>query len=253
MIYLKNPSEINSIDYVNSLGIEILSMCYEYIKPGIITLELEELLLRFCLKNNVKPAFKGYKGFPHNLCVSVNEEVIHGFPNECVLKDGDVVSVDIGLVKNGYYSDAAFTKIAGNTSKKTLELVRSTYDCLYAGIKNVLVGNRISNIGYAIQSTASRVGFDVVRDFVGHGVGLNLHEPPKIPNYVVPSLVDWKLRTGMVVAIEPILTEGSSKIQIKSNNWTIVTKDGGLAAHFERSVALTQSGLKILGGKSIWD
>lgn len=251
MIYLKNPDEINKIEYVNALGMEILNICYEYIKPGIITLELEELLLRFCVKNKVIPSFKNYKGFPHNLCVSINEEVVHGFPDDRKVEVGDIVSVDIGLVKDGYYSDAAFTKIIGEVPKRTLELVRSTYECLYKGIEKSLVGNRISDIETAIQSTANRMDFDVVRDFVGHGVGLAVHEPPKIPNYRSHN-VDWRLRSGMVIAIEPLLVEGSYEVQLKSNGWTVVTKDGKLAAHFEQSVAILEDGPKILGGKFIW-
>lgn len=252
MIYLKNPNEIDKIDYINCLGIEILNICYEHIKPGVITLELEELLLRFCLKHKVKPSFKGYKGFPHNLCISVNEEVVHGFPSDRVISEGDIVSVDIGLVKEGYYSDAAFTKTVGTVSEISKELVRSTYECLFIGIEKALVGNRISDIGSSIQSYADRMGFNVVRDFVGHGVGLAVHEPPKIPNYVLESAVDWQLRPGMVIAIEPLLVEGAYDVKLKSNRWTIVTRDGKLSAHFECSVAILESGPKILGGKFIW-
>lgn len=252
MIYLKSPSEVNEIDYVNKLGIEVLNICYDHIKPGIISLELEELLLRFCLTHKVKPSFRNYKGFPHNLCVSINEEVVHGFPNSRIIKDGDVVSVDIGLIRNGYYSDAAFTKLVGNIGIKSKELVRTTYECLHVGIERALVGNRISDIGNAIQSHANRMGFDVVRDFVGHGVGIAVHEPPKIPNYMSSHIINWKLRPGMVIAIEPILVEGDHAVCMSYNKWTILTKDGGLSAHFEQSIAISEGGPKILGGKSIW-
>lgn len=252
MIYLKNPNEIDKIDYINCLGMEILNICYEHIKPGVITLELAELLLRFCLKHKVKPSFKGYKGFPHNLCISVNEEVIHGFPGDRIIKDGDIVGIDVGLVKDGYYSDAAFTKIIGNVPKRISELVSCTYECLYYGIEKALAGNRISDISYAIQSNANRMDFNVIRDFVGHGVGLAVHEPPKVPNYVDNSSVDWKLHSGMVIAIEPLLVEGSSDIQLKPNKWTIITKDRKMAAHFEQSIAILEDGPKILGGKFTW-
>jgi len=252
MIYLKNPTEIKNIDYVNKLGIEVLQMCYDYIKPGIMTLELEELLLKFCLKNKVRSSFKGYSGFPHNLCVSVNEEVVHGFPNEYEVKDGDIVSVDIGLIKDGYYSDAAFTKSVGKTSDNIKKLIKTTRECLNYGIKKAKNGNRISDISVAIQSHAERMGFDVIRCFVGHGVGLDVHELPKIPNYLTQR-VDWKLRIGMVIAIEPIVVEGTYDIQIKLNTWTAITKDRKLSAHFERSVVVMDNNSLILGGGASWD
>lgn len=245
MIFLKTPNEIKEIEYANKMGAEVLRLCYEYIKPGIATIELEEIAEKFCIDNKVEPSFKGYKGFPFALCISVNEEVVHGFPNERIIKNGDIVSVDFGINRNGYFSDAAFTKIVGKTRKKIEKLVKTTEECLYEGIKKAWPGNRIYDISGAIQSNSERAGFDVIRDFVGHGVGLKVHENPQIPNYVSNG-INWKLRVGMVIAIEPMLVEGTYEINIKSNGWTVATKDSKLAAHFEHSIAILNDGPKVL-------
>ena len=247
MIYLKSPYEIKEIEYVNKMGVEVLQMCYEYLKPGVKARALDDIVIRYCVENGSLPAFKKYKGFPHNICVSINEEVIHGFPDDRIIKDGDIVSVDVGLKRNGYYSDSAFTKIIGEVPKKITELVRTTYECLQRGIQKAVPGNRIYDISAAIQLHAEGMGFDVIRDYVGHGVGLDLHEDPKIPNYISHG-INWKLRPGMVIAIEPILVEGTYHTYVADNNWTVVTKDHKLAAHFEHSVAITTSGSKILSG-----
>lgn len=245
MIYLKNPYEISQIEYANKLGAELLQQCYEYIKPGIVTIELEDITEKFCVDNNVRPSFKGYRGFPASLCVSLNEEIVHGIPGERVIKDGDIVSVDFGVEKNGYYSDAAFTKIVGKVSSKTKRLVKATEACLYEGIKQARPGNRIYDISWAIQSGAESLGFDVVRKYVGHSIGFMVHEPPKIPNFVGNG-INWRLRPGMVVAVEPMLVEDTYEIDVKSNGWTVVTYDGKMAAHFEHSVAILSDGPKIL-------
>jgi len=245
MIYLKSPSEIDGIREINKLGAELLYLCYEKIQDGIITKELEDLTQQYCIKNGIVSSFKGYKGFPHSLCVSVNEEVIHGFPSKRVIQSGDIVSVDVGLQKNGYYSDAAFTKIVGKISKRTKELVTATKDCLYKGIEKAVPGNRLYDISRAIQSHAEFMGFDVIREYVGHGVGLALHEDPKIPNYVSHG-INWILKPGMVIAIEPLVVEGSYEVYVAKNNWTVITKDHKLSAHFEHSVAITKDGPEIL-------
>jgi len=248
MIYLKNLHEIKHIEYVNRLGADLLSICYDYLKAGITTLELEEIVDKFCIDNKVTPSFKNYHGFPHSLCVSINDELIHGFPSSRVIKDGDIVSVDIGLNYNNYYSDAAFTKIIGKVPKSTLKLVKTTHECLYKGISKATPNNRINDISAAIQLHAEIKGFDVVRDYVGHGVGLAVHEDPKIPNYVSYG-INWKLRPGMVIAIEPIVVEGSYDVYVCENNWTVITKDHKLSAHFEHSVAITENGPIILSKK----
>jgi len=246
MIYLKTPYEIRQIEYANKLGAELLQRCYEKIDPGIATIELEEIAEKFCVDNNVRPSFKGYNGFPFCLCVSLNEEIVHGFPSQRIIKDGDIISIDFGIEKNKYYSDAAFTKIVGGVSEKIKKLVKTTEECLYEGIKQVVSGNRIYDISSAVYSHARRMGFNVVRNFVGHNVGLEVHEDPKIPNYVA-SGVNWKLRSGMVVAIEPMLVENDYELYIAKNGWTAITKDHGMSAHFERSVAILKDGPKILG------
>ena len=245
MIYLKTPYEIQQIEYANKLGAELLQQCYEYIKPGIATIELEEMAEKFCIGNNVLPSFKGYQGFPFCLCISLNEEIVHGFPSERIVKEGDIVSVDFGINKEGYYSDQAFTKCVGKVSKTAKKLVKITEECLYEGIKEVKPGNRIYDVSKAVQSHAERNNFDVIRDFCGHGVGIAVHEDPKILNYVSNG-INWKLRAGMVIAIEPMLVEGTYEVDIKSNGWTAVTRDSKLSAHFEKSIAVLEDGPKIL-------
>jgi methionyl aminopeptidase len=245
MIYLKTPDQIREIEYVNKLGAEVLQMCREHIKPGVATLELEEIAEKFCKDRGVSPSFKGYKGFPHSICVSINEEIIHGFPSDRIIKGGDVVSVDFGITKGGYYSDAAFTKLVGRVPNIVRTLVLTAESCLYEGISEARRGNRLFNISEAVQQTAFGAGFDVVRDYVGHGVGLNLHEDPKIPNYVTNG-VNYELRVGMVLAIEPMLVEKSYEVKCLPNTWTVATLDGGFAAHFEHSIAILEDGPKIL-------
>lgn len=245
MIYLKTPYQIDRIEYVNKLGAEFLELCYDHIEPGIATIELEELSIKFCEKYSVKPSFYKYSGFPHRLCVSINNEIVHGFPSDYVVKDGDIVSVDFGVEKDGYFSDAAFTKIVGKVPKNVKKLVKSTEECLYRGIEQAVAGNRLFDISLAIQTHAIHQNFDVIREFVGHGVGLQVHEPPQVPNYVSIG-TNWKLRPGMVLAIEPMLVEDSYKTRTRPNNWTIFTADGKMAAHFEHSIAILETGVKIL-------
>lgn len=245
MIYLKTPAQINRIEYVNKLGAEFLNICYNYIKSGIATIELEELAILFCEKNKVNPSFYNYNGFPHRLCVSVNDVIVHGFPDMYVLKDGDIISIDFGVESGGYFSDAAFTKIIGKVPKNTEQLVKTTEECLYKGIEQAIPGNRLFDISKAIHVHAILNNFDTIREFVGHGVGLKVHEPPQVPNYVSMS-TNWKLRVGMVLAIEPMLVEGSYKILTHPNNWTTFTSDGKMAAHFEHSIAVLKTGPKIL-------
>lgn len=245
MIYLKNPYQILQIERANKLGAELLQQCYEKIKPDLATIELEEMAEKFCVVNNIKPSFKGYRGYPYCLCVSINEEVVHGFPSKRTIKDGDIVSVDFGVNKNGYFGDAAFTKCVGKISARAKKLVETTEECLNVGIKEARPGNRIDDVSRAVQSHATRNNFDVIRDFCGHGVGFQVHEPPKILNYMADG-INWKLRPGMVIAIEPMLVEGTYEVNIKSNGWTVVTRDRKLSAHFEKSIAILKDGPKVL-------
>lgn len=245
MIYLKTPRQINKLENVNKLGAEFLQICYDHLKIGVITAELEELAQKFCENHEVRPSFYKYRGFPHLLCVSINEEVVHGFPGDRVIKNGDVVSVDFGIEKDGYFSDAAFTKTVGKVPRNIKKLVKITEECLYKGIEQAIPGNRLYDISWAIQSHATKKGFDIVREYAGHGVGFKLHEDPKIPNYVSLG-VNWKLRPGMVLAIEPMLVEDACETRIKLNKWTVVTADDKIATHFEHSIAVLNNGPKIL-------
>lgn len=245
-IILKTPTQVNQIREINKLNCDLLEEIYDSILIGTQTIELDNIVLSFCNKYNVIPAFKNYQGFPFCLCISINDEVVHGFPSQRVIDDGDIVSVDCGLVKDGYYSDAAFTKIIGNVNDNIKLLVETTKKALLCGISKAMPGNRLYDIGHAIHVVALNNGFDVVKEFVGHGVGFNLHEEPKIPNYVGHS-TNLLLREGMIVAIEPMILECSDKVFVDDNKWTVKTCDGGFAAHFERTIFIGREGPEILG------
>ncbi len=213
---------------------------------GARTADLEYACTEMVRKRaDMKPAFKGYNGFPYALCVSVNEEVVHGMPSERVIEEGDIVSLDFGAIYKGFYGDAAITYPVGRISEDAERLVRVTRESLYKGIENVREGNRLHDVSYAIQSHVEAQGFSVVREFVGHGIGTRLHEEPQIPNFGVKG-TGVRLKKGMVLAIEPMINAGGSEIIIKENGWTAATKDGKLSAHFEHTVALTEKGPEIL-------
>jgi methionyl aminopeptidase len=202
-----------------------------------------------CHEAEVKPAFKGYRGFPRVLCASVNEEVVHGIPSERkVLRDGDIVGLDFGVVLDGYYGDAAITVPVGGVTGRVEALIRTTREALDHGIAMVRPGNRLSDISAAIQKHAEDNGFSVVREFVGHGIGTSLHEDPQVPNYGPPGAGPI-LKEGLVLAIEPMINAGQPEVRIQSDGWTASTIDGGPSAHFERSVAVTQNGPWVLGGE----
>lgn len=244
MFCLKNPSEIIKLEYVNKLNAELLELIYDYIKPGTITFELEEIVIRFCETHRVSPTFKGYDDFPGALCVSLNDEILHGIPGETVIAHDDLVSVDCGLNKEGFHSDSAFTKLVGTDTKKH-KLLTATEVALKQGIKAAMPGGRLYDIGRNINSVASKYGVEVIKNFVGHGTGFELHEHPNVPNYVADG-VNWLLKPGMVLAIEPILVEYSDDFYYEDDGWTVRTVDGGMAAHFEHTVAITEDGPKIL-------
>lgn len=245
MIYLKTPEEVRKIEYVNQLGTEFLLSCYEYLKPGIATIELEDMALKFCEKHKGFPAFKGYKGFPHALCVSINEEVIHGFPSNRVVKDGDLVKVDFGLFKDGFCSDAAFTKGVGDISNNLTILLSRGLNCLKKAITKALPGNRFNDISVEIQAIEDK-HFSVCRDYVGHGVGFSLHEEPKVYNFVDKFRIDWQLKPGMVFTIEPIIFQGDYKVKTAANGWTVLSATNVLSVHFEHSIAVIPNGYKVL-------
>jgi methionyl aminopeptidase len=246
MIFLKSPWEIEKMRRSNAIVAEILARLREAIKPGITTLELNRLAEDLCRRKGAKPAFKGYRGYPFSLCVSVNEEVVHGFPSKKrVLKEGDIVSLDFGVLYDGYYGDAAITVPVGEISERAKRLLRVTEEALYKGIEQAVIGKRLGDISSAIQRYVEAHGYSVVRQFVGHGIGRALHEDPQVPNFGKPGR-GIKLKEGMVLAIEPMVNEGTYEVEILADGWTAVTKDRKLSAHFEHTVAITQNGPEIL-------
>jgi methionyl aminopeptidase len=245
MIVLKRPEEIEKIRKSNIIVAEILRALKEKIKPGVTTLELNRYSEDLAIKKGAKPAFKGYRGYPFALCASVNAEVVHGMPSARALKSGDIVSLDFGAHYQGYYGDAAITVPVGEISKDALLLLQTTEQSLYDGILQARVGNRLGDISAAVQKRVEAAGFSVVRDFVGHGIGRDLHEEPQVPNYGVRGR-GIELKSGMVLAIEPMVNAGTYKVRVLSDGWTVVTEDGQLSAHFEHTVAITDDGPVIL-------
>lgn len=245
MIHLKTLYEVQQIEFASKMVAEILLMCYDYIKPGIVTFELEEIAEKYCLDNGVLPSFKGYRGFPYCLCVSLNDEVVHGFPGERIIKEGDIVSVDCGVNRGGYFGDAAFTKIVGEVPSRIKRLVDTTKNCLREGIKKAQPDGHINDISRAIQKKAESKFFKVIREYTGHGVGFEVHEDPLVPNYVSRG-VNTKLKPGLVIAIEPMLTYGSEKVRVGSDGWSVKTVNGNPAAHFEHTIAVLEDGPKVL-------
>ncbi len=229
----------------NKIVAEALQEIAAAIQPGVKTIELDNLAEEICRRRRVKPAFKNYRGYPRSICVSINEEVVHGIPSERQIQEGDLVSIDFGVRYDGYYGDAAITVAVGQISPLARRLLEVTEASLYAGIAQVKAGNRLGDISHAIQQTVEQAGFGVIRDFVGHGIGRSLHEDPQIPNYGLPGHGPL-LQAGMTFAIEPMVSAGSWEITVKPDGWTAVTRDGSLAAHFEHTVALTEEGVLIL-------
>ena len=243
---LKSAWEIELLRKANAIVMEVLLSIKEEVRPGKVTLEFEELALKICEKRKVKPAFKGYRGYPYALCVSINEEIVHGMPREDkVLKEGDIVSFDFGVIYEGYVGDAAITVPVGKVSEEAERLMRVTEEALYRGIEKARFGNRIGDISHAIQSYVESFGFGVIREFVGHGVGRNLHAPPEVPNFGKPGRGP-RIEIGMTLAIEPMVSAGDWRVKILEDGWTAVTRDGSLAAHFEHSIAVTPNGPEIL-------
>ncbi len=230
----------------NAIVLRTLELLKRSLEPGMTTEELDRIAVRELEREGAKPAFKGYRGFPASLCVSVNEEVVHGIPSrKRVLKNGDIVSLDFGAVVDGYFGDNAITVGVGEISKELQKLLDVTEQAMFKGIEASRPGNHVSDIGYAVQSHVERHGFTVVRDFVGHGIGRALHEEPPIPNYVQAGR-DPKLAAGICIAIEPMVNTGTHHVKTLADKWTVVTLDGGSSAHFERSLAITESGPWIL-------
>jgi methionyl aminopeptidase len=245
MILLKSLQEIAKMEVANRIVAEVLEGVKEKIRPGVETRELDELAEEMCRRRQVEPAFKGYRGYPRSICVSVNEEVVHGIPGPRRLKAGDLVSLDFGVRYDGYHGDAAITVPVGEVTSRAWALMEATEKSLYAGIAMVKVGNRLSDISHAVQRVVEGAGFGVIREFVGHGIGRSLHEDPQIPNFGPPGRGP-KLQVGMTLAIEPMTSMGAWQVRILPDGWTAVTQDGSYAAHFEHSVALTENGVLIL-------
>lgn len=242
---MKSRREIEKMKKSNALVAAILEELRKKIKPGVKTIELDRLSEEMALKKGARPAFKGYRGYPYSLCTSVNSEVVHGMPSERELKEGDIISLDFGILHGGYYGDAAVTVPVGQITPAAKRLLAVTEEALYRGIAEARAGNRIGDISAAIQGHAEAAGFSVVRDLVGHGIGRSLHEDPQVPNYGTSGR-GIELKTGMVFAIEPMVNEGTYRVDVLRDGWTVVTADGKLSAHFEHSVAITENGPVIL-------
>lgn len=245
-IVLKSPADIDVMGEANQIVARTLSMLREYARPGVTTSQLDKLAEKYARSQDAVPAFKGYRGFPGSLCVSVNEQVVHGIPSKkVILRDGDVLSIDFGVRYRGFYGDAAVTLPVGHIEQETSRLLDVTRESLKRAIDAAVVGNRISDISRAVQDFVEGNGFSVVRQFVGHGIGQELHEPPEIPNYVRKGRSP-KLLPGMVLAIEPMVNMGTHEVKILKDGWTVITRDRKPSAHFEHSIAVTENGPRIL-------
>jgi methionyl aminopeptidase len=245
MIYLKTDEEIELLRESNLLVAKTLGEIAKVIKPGVTTLELDKIAESFIRDNKGVPGFLNYQGFPNTLCTSVNEQVVHGIPNNKPLQDGDIVSVDCGVLLNGFYGDSAYTFEVGNVKAEIKALLEATKASLYKAIEIVREGARIGDIGFAVQNYCESFGYSVVREMVGHGIGKNLHEPPEVPNYGKRGS-GIKLRKGMVLAIEPMINLGKRQIVLEKDNWTISTVDKGVSAHFEHTVAVGKNEADVL-------
>jgi len=250
MIFLKNEEEIERIKAASWVVVEVLERLKEEAKPGVSTWDLDRIAEEVTLKKGAVPAFKGYRDYPASMCFAINHEVVHGIPSKKkILKEGDILSLDFGVYLNGFYGDAAITIPVGKVSPLAEKLINVTKNSLYKGIAKAYPSNRLFDISHAIQSYVEQEGFSIVKAFVGHGIGRNLHEDPQVPNFV-PENGNWgkgiRLKPGMVIAIEPMVNVGRPDIRILSDGWTAVTVDGNLSAHFEHTVAITENGPVIL-------
>jgi methionyl aminopeptidase len=249
MIVYKSREEIATLDRCNRIVTQILARLAARVAPGITTLDLDREAEGLCREAGVRPAFKGYRGYPAVLCASVNEEVVHGIPSARKrLKEGDIIGLDFGVVLDGYYGDAAVTVPVGRISPEARTLLRVTRESLYRGIATARPGRRLSDVSAAIQEHVEAHGYSVVREFVGHGIGTALHEDPQVPNYGTPGNGPV-LKEGMALAIEPMVNIGGPDVRIHDDGWTASSVDGSLSAHFERSIAITADGPLILGGE----
>ena len=245
MIIIKSPREIEQLKRSNIIVAEVFRELRRAVSPGVTTQELDRITEEMILKRGAVPAFKGYRNFPASLCVSINEEVVHGIPGPMKLKEGDIVSLDVGVNLHGYFGDAAITLPVGEADQGAKRLLEVTEKALHIGIEMARVGNRLYDISHAIQNWVESKGFSVVKDFVGHGIGKSLHEEPQVPNFGSPGQGP-RLEKGMVFALEPMVNEGSYEVRILSDGWTVVKADGKRSAHFEHSIAITDGKAEIL-------
>jgi methionyl aminopeptidase len=245
LIHYKTSEEIELIRISSLLVGQTLATVAEFIKPGIKTIELDKIGESFIRDHAAIPTFKGYNGFPGSLCISVNEEVVHGIPSQRELKDGDIVSVDCGVYLNGYHGDSAYTFLVGDVVEEVVDLCKTTLDCLNESIKFGVAGNRLGDISNVPQSIAEKKGYGVVRDLVGHGLGKNLHESPEVPNYGKKGF-GLELKEGLVLAVEPMINLGTYRVKTLKDKWTIVTQDGKPSAHYEHDIAIRKGKVDIL-------
>lgn len=246
MVVIKSPRELKLMREACRISANALKLAGTAVEPGVSTLEIDTLIAKYIEKEGATASFLGYGGFPKSSCISVNNVVIHGIPSKnCILKAGDIVSIDVGAFFEGYHGDNAYTFPCGEISKEAEALLKTTEESLYEGIKAAQAGARVGDIGHAVQSYVESRSYSVVRDFVGHGVGAKLHEEPSVPNYGTPGR-GVRLIPGMTIAIEPMINMGTHKVRVLDDEWTTVTEDGSLSAHFEHSIVITPDGPKIL-------
>ena len=245
MIVCKSAAELEKMRAAGQIGARVLAQVAAHAAPGVSLLELEALAEKEIAAGKGEPAFKGYRGYPCVLCTSVNEEIVHGIPSERKLREGDILSIDVGIKLEGFYVDTATTVLLEPVALEVKTLVRVTREALDIAVKQARAGNYLNDIGKAVQKHVEGAGFNVVREFVGHGIGTQLHEEPQVPNYATPGRGP-KLRPGMVLALEPMVTKGSPAVKMRPDRWTAVVADGGHAAHFEHCVAVTQNGPWVL-------
>lgn len=244
-IRLKTPDEIELIRHSGQIAAQTLLTVKAHVAPGISTLELDRIAEQFIRKHHGIPSFKGYQGYPHSLCCAVNEQVVHGIPSTKKLKTGDIITLDVGVYKNGYHGDSAITVAVGEVSAEARQLMKVTEEALYLGIQKATDGARLGDIGYAIQILVEKFGYGVVRQYTGHGVGRDLHEAPHVMHYGKPNN-GLRLKIGMVFTIEPMITAGSHEIRVKKDGWTAVTVDSSLCAQYEHTIAIGKQGADIL-------
>ncbi|MCL2034285.1 MAG: type I methionyl aminopeptidase [Oscillospiraceae bacterium] len=245
MIALKNKSELSKMRDAGRISAEALKIGGEAVKPGITTGEIDRIIHKYLKSQNAIPSFLGYGGFPKSACISVNNEVIHGVPGRRVIQDGDIVSIDVGAIYGGFHGDNAATFPAGKISKSAEMLLKETMESLLKAIKAASPGARVGDISWAVQSYVEQFGFGVVRKYVGHGIGREMHESPEVPNFGSPGKGP-RLAAGMTLAIEPMINEGGGDVKVLQDGWTVVTTDGSLSAHFENTIAITENGPLIL-------